>query len=240
MTNEIKEEQRTSEWFSVRNGRFTGSEMYKLMTGGKRDMTEQELIEYKAANPKGTRKTIDVMFGETALSYIFQKACDVAFGRDEEEQFVSQDMLRGQMLEPIAFEKFKELKEADFMTVEKTSFFVYGDNAGASPDGLVNSDAVLEIKAPRPTKFFKLVKDGYDAIDNEYIVQMQTEILCTNSKRAHFFNYIIYNGVPMWHEIIVPRDEEMIAKIKERIEEAVVIRDAYVKQLKENAQFVTF
>lgn len=237
MTNEIKELQRTDEWFAIRNGRFTGSEMHKLMTGGKREMTEQELAEYKEANPKGKRTTIDVMFGDTALSYIFSKACDVVFGRDEDEQFVSQDMLRGQMLEPIAFEKFKELKEAEFMTVEKTSFFVYGDNAGASPDGLVNKDAVLEIKAPRPPKFFKLVKDGYAAIDNEYIVQMQTEILCTNSKRAHFFNYIIYNGVPMWHEILVERDEEMINEIKNRIDAAVIIRDQYIKELREKIQF---
>ena len=41
----------------------------------------------------------------------------------------------------------------------------------------------------------------------------------------------------MWHEIIVPRDEVMIEKIKERIAEAVIIRDGYVAQLRSNAQF---
>lgn len=237
MENEIKESQLSQAWFDVRNGRFTGSQMHKLMTGGKRDMTEQELAEYKAANPKGTRKTIDIMFGETALNYIFEKAYEVTFGRNEEEQFDTFDMQRGRTLEPIIFEKFKELKEAEFMNVQETSFFVYGDNAGASPDCLIDKNAVGEFKAPRAPKFFKLVKDGYPAIDYEYIVQMQTEILVTNSERCHFFNYIIYNGKPMWHEIIVPRDETMIEEIKKRIEAATVIRDEYVNQLKANVQF---
>jgi len=237
MENQIKEAQLSQEWFDIRVGRFTGSQMFKLMTGGKRDMTEQELEDYKRDNPKGKRTTVDTMFGDTALTYIFEKACDIVFGRNEEEQFDTFDMQRGRTLEPVIFAKFKELKEAEFMTVEETSFFVYGDNAGASPDCLVDKDAIGEFKAPRAPKFFKLVKDGYSAIDFEYIVQMQTEIMVTNSKRCHFFNYIIYNGKPMWHEIIVERDEAMIEKIKERIAEAVKVRDEYVKQLQANIQF---
>lgn len=203
--------QRSAEWFKQRLGNFSASEIHKLL------------------GIKG--------LGETGKSYCFQKAVELCYGEDRSERFESFDMKRGIELEPVAFHKFKELKLDEFIEVQETTFFPYGENAGASPDGLVGKDAVLEIKCPRSEKFFRLVAEGETAIDKEYIAQMQMQMMCSNSKQAHFFNYIVFNGVEMWHEIVVPRDEAMIEKIKERIEEAVVIRDAYVKQLKENQQF---
>lgn len=204
-------EQGSLDWHKVRGIRFTGSEIIKLL------------------GVKG--------LGETGKSYAFEKACNIVFGIDEEEGFEGFDIIRGKTLEPFAFNKFTELKELEFLNVQKCTFFPYGEDAGASPDGLVGEDAVLEIKCPRPTKFFNLVANGISEIDNAYMAQMQMEMLCTNSKRCHFFNYIIYNGEPMWHEIIVERDEVMIEKIKERIKEAVVIRDKFVEQLRSNKQF---
>jgi len=163
-------EQRSKEWFNMRLGRFTASQVDSLL------------------GIKG--------LGLTGESYIFEKAVEIVFGADEEESFVSFDMQRGTELEPIAFAKFKELKALDFIDVQETYFFPFGEHAGASPDGLVGKDAILEIKCPRPNKFFKLVKDNQ--IDKQYISQMQMQMLCTNSKKAHFFNYIIFNGIEMW------------------------------------------
>ncbi len=200
--------QNTQQWLDMRSGRFTGSQIHRLL------------------GIKGLNK-----MGDT---YAFENAVEIVFGRNEDEdEFVSFDIKRGNELEPFAFQKFKELKELDFLTVENCSFFVLGDNAGASPDGIVGKDACLEIKCPRPPKFFNMVKCGASEIDSEYIAQMQMEMLCTNSKRCHFFNYIIYNGTPMWHEIIVERDEVMIELIKDRIAQATVIRDKYVSELRE-------
>jgi hypothetical protein len=204
-------QQGSSDWHGARSGRFTGSQMHRLM------------------GIKG--------LGLTGESYAFENAIEIAFGRNEDEQFVSFDMQRGLELEPFAFNKFAELKEIDFISVEKCTFFPYESDAGASPDGIVGTEAVLEIKCPKPPKFFNLVRGGISEIDKEYIIQMQTEMLCTNSKQAHFFNYIIYNGMPMWHEIIVPRDEVMIELIKDRIKQAAVIRDQFVKDLLEKKQF---
>lgn len=194
-----------------RLGRFTGSQIHRLL------------------GVKG--------LGLTGQTYAFENAVEIIFGRDEEPQFESWDMKRGNDLEPLAFRKFKELKEVDFLCVQKCEFFPYGENAGASPDGLVGNDAVLEIKCPKPNKFFNLMAKGFSEIDKEYIAQMQMEMMCTNSKQAHFFNYIIFNGVEMWHEIIVPRDEVMISLIKERIIEATGIRNNFLFDLKNNKQF---
>lgn len=204
--------QRSKEWFNARLGRFTASRISELL------------------GVKG--------LGLTGENYAFEKACELVFGVDEEEEsFVSFDMQRGENLEPIAFAKFKELKELDFIDVKETTFFPYGSDAGASPDGLVGEDEILEIKCPRSKKFFKLVALGEKAIDSGYCDQMQFQMLCTNSKRCYFFNYIIFKGKEMWHEIIVERDEKRIEFIKERIIEATKLRNEFMAYLTENQQF---
>ena len=203
--------QRSNDWFDARKGRFTASEIHKLL---------------------GVRG-----LGQTGESYIFEKAVETVFGLDEDNNFTSIDMQRGVTLEPLAFRKFKEIKEFEFLEVQETTFFPYGLDAGASPDGLVGSNAILEIKCPRPTKFFNLVAKGFDAIDKEYIAQMQMQMMCTNSEKAYFFNYIIFNGVEMWHEIQINRDEKMIDLIKQRIEAAIKIKNEYKDYLITNKQF---
>lgn len=211
LTQESKMIQRSEDWFDARLGKFTASQIYKLL------------------GIKGLNKT-----GET---YCFEKAIELVYGKDEDEDFTTFDMQRGITLEPLAFRKFKEIKQYDFLEVQECGFFPYGKNAGASPDGLVGKKAVLEIKCPRSVKFFNLVRNGIKEIDACYIDQMQFQMLCTNSEQAHFFNYQVYNSEEMWHEIIVPRDEKRIELIKERIEEAVSVRDEFVKELQEKQQF---
>lgn len=204
-------QQRSNEWFLERNGKFTASEIHKLL------------------GIKG--------LGLTGQGYAFEKAAEIVFGRDEEESFVSYDMQRGIELEPLAFEKFKDLKEFDFINVTNCSFFRYGKNAGGSPDGMVGIDDCLEIKCPKPNKFFNLIEKGEVAIDKQYIAQMQMQMLASKSMKCYFFNYIIFNGVEMWHEIVINRDEVMIELIKKRIDEAVKLRDEYVDNLINNKQF---
>jgi len=204
-------EQRSQEWYDARLGRFTASEAYKLM------------------GIKG--------LGKTGESYAFENAVEMAFGSDEEDNFTSFDMQKGVDLEPVAFEKFKELKELEFLRVKTSEFVKIGENAGASPDGEVSDNSVLEIKCPKPNKFFNLVRVGESAIDKMYNYQMQMQMHATNSNQCYFFNYIIFNGVPMWHEIIVKYDAELIVKILDRIEEAVVLRNQYTQELLTNKQF---
>lgn len=209
-------QQRSKEWFDARKGKFTASCISRLM--GKETL----------------QKTKDAI-----ENYAFEKAIEIVYGIDEEDTYVSADMQRGITYEPLAFQKFKELKEEDFIEVKEATFFPYGTDAGASPDGIVGNDACLEIKCPRPPKFFKLVAKGKVEIDDNYMWQMQFQMLCTNSNRCHFFNYIIYNGREMWHEIVVERDQEMIDTIISRIEQAAKLRNEFVQYLIENQQFET-
>lgn len=202
-------EQRSNEWHNERLGRFTGSQIHELM------------------GVKG--------LGLTGEGYAYQKAIELVFGRNEDDEFISFDMQRGIQYEPLAFDLFNRINEENFIQAETCDFFPYKDFAGASPDGIVSDDAVLEIKCPKPETFFKLV--GSNEVDKKYYYQMQMEMLCAEKSKAYFFNFIIWNGQPLHHTIIVERDEECIAKILGRTLEAVVLRDQFVERLKTNIQF---
>lgn len=203
--------QRSDEWYKQRLGRFTASEVHALM------------------GVKG--------LGETGLTLARKKAQEIVFGRDSNWDVITYDMMRGIEQEKIAFEIFKGKKELDFINVEESKFFPYKDYSGASPDGLVGNDAVLEIKCPRPEKFFELIEKGFEAIDKKYIYQMQLQMKCTNSKQCHFFNYLEWNENQLTHEIIVDYDEDIANTIIDRIELAVKERDRIVKKIQENCQF---
>lgn len=201
-------EQRSSDWHQQRYGKFTASEIIKIL---------------------GVRG-----LGETGKTYAIEKAIEQLYG-EMEENFISYDMQHGIDTEPLAFEKFKQLKGLEFLDVETCGFFELDKNSGASPDGLVSDNAILEIKCPKPTTFFKLV--ATNEIDAKYYAQMQMQMMCTGREKAYFFNYLIHDGIEYHHEIIVYRDEELIKKIVSRLVEAIEIKNEYINKINNNKQF---
>lgn len=204
--------QRSPEWHLARAGRFTASEIHKLL---------------------GVQG-----LGKTGLTYAFEKACEIVMGIDLSWNVETWDMRRGTETEPEAFAVLKQIMAAEFLQIEECSFFPYGDNAGASPDGIVIGKPIIsEIKCPRPEKVLALIRDGESGIDPDHMKQMQMEMLCTNSDVCYYFNYSTWNDKPIYHLIKVKRDESIIEKIKVRIDEAVQKRDEYAQQLLTNKQF---
>lgn len=201
-------EQRSEEWRKQRHGKFSASEIYKLM------------------GIKG--------LGETGKSYAIDKAIEQLYG-EVDENFVSYDMERGIELEPLAFAKFKELMSLRFIEVENCGFFNLLNDAGASPDGLVGNKAVLEIKCPKASTFFKLV--ATNEIDQKYFYQMQMQMMCTGRNKAYFFNYIIIDGLEYHHTIEVERDDVICDKIIDRLSQAIQIKEEYINKINNNKQF---
>jgi putative phage-type endonuclease len=206
-------EQRSKEWFKIREGRFTASEIHRLLGKGGLARTKQSIN-----------------------SFAFEKAVETLYGREDIE-LKSADIDRGVTLEPLAFNLFKELKEADFLETIETGFHTFGEDAGASPDGLVSDNSNLEIKCPRRNKFFKIVAEGLPAIDPKYYAQMQMQMLATKTEKSYFVNYHLERGEELHHIIEVPRDEKMIALIEKRVAEASEIKREFIEQIKKNAQF---
>lgn len=205
--------QRTDNWFKEREGKFTASKIHRLL--GKEGL-------------KKTKDSID--------SFAFEKAVETLYGR-EDEAYISADMERGINQEPLAFNIFKSYKELDFLEVKEVGFFTYNKHSGASPDGLVSNNSNLEIKCPRRNKFFKLVANGYSEIDNNYIAQMQMQMLSTKTEKSYFFNYYLENAIEYWHEIEVERNETMIDLIKQRIDIATEIKLDYIEKINKNNQW---
>lgn len=199
----MSDNQRTEEWYNERAGRFTSSEIYKLM------------------GIKG--------LGEMGKTYAFEKAIEIFAGRNTEDGFVSFDMQRGIELEPLAFEKLSVLMAVNFIPVTKCGFIPLGKNTGGSPDGLFGNDGVFDIKCPKPENFFRLVVTN--EIDDKYFHQLQHQMYVTGRSKAISFQYCIYNGEEYWHSIEVPRCEITIDKMKLRIDEATIIRDDFVNEL---------
>ena len=199
-------EQRSQTWYKERYGKFTASKIIDLL------------------GIKG--------LGLTGETYAVERAIEQLFG-EVEEGFTSKDMQRGIDLEPTAFAKFVEVHPN--LKVQNCSFFAYGEHAGASPDGLIDEDAILEIKCPKGKKFFRLVAE--ENIDKIYIAQMQMQMLATGRNKAYFFNYLELDDKVYHHTIIVERDEAMIDLIKERLDEAIAIKKSYIELINSKKQW---
>lgn len=197
--------QRSSQWYQERLGRFTASQADRLV--GKEGLVK-------------TREAIK--------AYAMEKAAEMYFGIIEDD-FLSFDMQRGIDLEPLAFAKYSELREMDFVTVQQVGFFKYGDHAGASPDGITSDSRNLEIKCPTITTFSKLAMTG--EINPKYYAQMQMQMMCAGVDVTDFFNYCVHNGKEYHLTIEVPRDESMCELLLIRIEYAASLKMGYYAKL---------
>jgi len=88
--------------------------------------------------------------------------------------------------------------------------------SGASPDGLVGDDGVLEIKCPESKKHFETLVTKKPSTD--YILQMQWQMACTGRQWADFVSYD-----PRFPEhlqlfiVRVNRDSELIAQMEAEV-----------------------
>lgn len=58
---------------------------------------------------------------------------------------------------------------------------------GASPDGLVNDDGLVEIKCPNSATHWSYIKD--DGPPNKYYIQMQAQMACTGRSWCDFVSF---------------------------------------------------
>lgn len=139
--------QGTEEWLQERLGRFTASEIHRLMGDCKREMTEEELKAWKEANPRSTAKQcVDpTLLSSGALTYVMEVASERLTGRPAKQEFENDAMRWGKMYEPVA----KQLYESVFdVRIDNVPFIPYLEYGGASPDGLIGSDIGCEFKCP--------------------------------------------------------------------------------------------
>lgn len=202
-------EQGTTEWDAIRVGRFTASEIWKLMV-----------------DPKEKAKKDAGDLSETALTYVNDKVAEVMTGQCKQQGYAF-PLVWGKEKEPDARDAFKEKTGFE---CEVVGFFTFSDHAGGSPDGLVNDDAILEIKCPYDSgtqvEYLQLV-DQWDLkrFKRENYWQCQANMLFTNRELCHFVTFdprMVNEKHRLFHMVIKKSEEDqqmIIRKIAKATEE---------------------
>lgn len=180
------------DWQYKRLGRFTSSCIYKLFSSGTRPMTEDELKEEKKNG--GRRKTVDILFGPGAITYIEEKVDELLSMEIKEEQSFEATMW-GKEKEFEAYQDFEKQTgiKGEYYGVHNPQFFTYGEYAGGSPDW-EGEDAVADFKAPFNgaihLKHMRL-KNAAELKDKffDYYSQIQCNMYIRKKKKGYFVSY---------------------------------------------------
>lgn len=148
---------------------------------------------------------------ETKKNKLLQKAAEKITGESDEEHFVTEDIQRGIDLEDEAILMY-EMQTGN--TVDKVGFIERDEFSGCSPDGLVGTDGIIEVKCPKQSVFLKQVVE--DKIKPEYYTQIQYNLFISGRK---WCDYIAYNK--KFH-LFIKRftvDKEVFEKIEKTLNE---------------------
>jgi predicted phage-related endonuclease len=103
---------------------------------------------------------------------------------------------------------------------------------GASPDGLVGDDGLVEIKNPQTATHLETLLSG--AIPKKYALQMQHQMSCTGRQWCDFvsFDSRLPPHLQLWVKR-VERDQKMIDKIDGELEKFISEMLGKIEQLNE-------
>jgi len=124
--------------------------------------------------------------GKGLDTYIIELMAEY-YSSGEKEQFTSKHIERGNELEPIARSMY-ELETGN--EVKEVGFVELNEFVGASPDGLVAEDGLIEIKCIDDVSYFKHLLNGITEVDTKYIWQIQMQLLVTSRK---WCDLVVYN-----------------------------------------------
>ena len=183
-------EQRTDEWYAARLGKVTASRVSDLMAKTK--------TGYAASRE----------------NYMAQLVLERITGA-KAESFSSAAMQWGTDQEPFARAAYEAAKD---VMVEEEGFVPHPtiEMAGASPDGLVNDDGLVEIKCPNTATMIETLLTG--KVPAKYHAQMQFQMACTGRK---WCDYVVFDPrMPPKAQLFikrVDRDDKFIAEMEAEI-----------------------
>ena len=195
--------QGSEEWFEARRGLLTASEIDRIITP-----------TLKIASNEKTRMHLYELLAQRISGYV-------------EPSYVGDDMLRGYEDEILACERYSleyaPVTSCGFVTNDEFGFVI-----GCSPDGLVGDDTtggILECKSRRQKYQVQTIVENVtaDTIPDDYVIQVQTELLVTRRPWCDFISYS--GGLPMVVIRVYPD-----AKIQEAIIQAATDFEAKIAE----------
>ena len=179
-------EQRTEEWFAARCGKVTASRIADLM----------------AKTKSG--------WGASRANYMAQLIAE-RLTNTVADSYTNAAMQWGTDVEPQARAGYEFIHD---VTVEEVAFVPHPTlEAGASPDGLVGADGLVEIKCPNTATHIDTLLN--EKIPAKYVDQMQWQMACTGRRWCDFvsFDPRMPADLQMWVNR-VDRDDERITEIE--------------------------
>lgn len=154
-------EQRSTEWFNARLGKVTASRVADVIAKTKTG------------------------YSTSRENYMAQLVCERMTGT-QGESYNNAAMQWGTDQEPLARAAYEAAKD---VLVDEVGFITHPTiiAAGASPDGLVGVDGLIEIKCPNTATHIDTLLS--DKVPSKYNTQMQWQMVCTGRKWCDFVSF---------------------------------------------------
>lgn len=216
--------QHSLDWFRVRLGKFTGSQVGRLMKSGrgKDDIFSKDALSYineivaeRMLNPSVVM--VDDLF-EEYLMQVTASSKALAWGIDQEMN--ARDM----------YQQVTKRKVTSCGAIQMFSYFA------DSPDGLcIDDDGAVEIKCPANkthTEYLASVHDAESlkAIKPEYYWQCMAHMAASGAEWCDWMSYCPFSKKPL-HIVRLERDSSAIALMLDRLEMAEAIAQETIKKI---------
>ena len=184
-------EQRTDEWFAERLGKVTASNLHKVLSKTKTG------------------------YGAERGNYLTQLVLERITGQ-KAESYTNASMQWGIEQEPFARAAYEAARG---VMVDEVGFIQHPsiEASGASPDGLVGDDGLVEIKCP-DSKTMLEVWLSKSPVEGKYNAQMQWQMACADRS---WCDYVVYDPrMPAKAQLFVVRvnrDDEFIANAETEV-----------------------
>lgn len=201
--SQVTNDQRTDDWFEARLGRATASRFKDIM------------LTIKSGEAAGRK------------NYRAELVAERLTGA-KEEGWTSAAMQWGIDNEPLARLRYELLSGN---TVEECGFFAHETlMAGASPDGLIDDDGLLEIKCPNTATHIETLRK--QEVPYQYYWQVMGQMWITGRKWCDFVSF----------DPRMPKNAQIFIKTVERDEEAIKRLEAqiitFLREVAEEEQFI--
>lgn len=197
-------DQRSEEWFAIRIGKVTASRVADIL----------------AKTKSGYSASRD--------NYMAQLVCERLTGQ-KADGFTNAAMQWGTSTEPLARAAYESRYD---VLVDEVGFVPHPtiQMAGASPDGFVGQDGLIEIKCPNTATHIDTLLS--ETVPTKYYTQMQFQLACTGREWCDFVSFD--NRLPEELQLFikrVPRDDTYIKLMEAEIVQFLAELDDKINKL---------
>ncbi len=198
--------QGSPEWFAIRLGKVTAS----------------RIADATARTKSG--------WGASRMNYMAELIVERLTGQSA-PSYTNAAMQWGTDQEPVARAAYEFMRDCEAVQI---GFVDHPKIAmsGASPDGLIGSDGLVEFKCPNSaTHIDTLIEDGFDG---KYVKQMQWQMACTGRKWCDWVSFDPRLPAAMQLYIYrVKRNDELIAELEKEIQDFLAELDDKIARLRD-------